>query len=412
MARSSPGYSVLQTVIVLLIATVLPSIARADVLTIGVHPREPAPQWANILATLAVDSNPVAMRDFADEAQMITELQRGTLDAAVISAPAAPLEGVRLIADLYPSVLHILHRDHLSGKSLPVLLTSGAIWAGGAGSAGERLLQNLMADYALAPDRVQVLADPITITPDIWFVFGGILNRDALSRLQGYRLYPFGASADATATDIASGMALRHPTLHTITLPGGLYPILDSRRVTTVAVNDQLVVRAQLATKDAYALAELVDQARPVLASRYPLVGLERSTDRGLVAHALALHEGATRYAQRDEPSFLERYAEVFAFLLTVLAAIGSAAVALNRYRQQRRKDRLDRFFERLLEQRAAVGQTDQSVVYANVRALQTEVVALVIEERINADGALLAFLALSNQLLAESTAGAIPVEA
>ncbi len=40
------------------------------------------------------------------------------------------------------------------------------------------------------------------------------------------------------------------------------------------------------------------------------------------------------------------------------------------------------------------------------VRATQAEVMALVVEERIDADGALMAFLSLSNQILMEAQTG------
>lgn len=376
--------------------------ANGHGLTLGVHPEEPAPPMAQILVELDADALPLELRSFPDQQQLVAALQNQTLDAALISAPKQPIPGVRMIADLYPSVLHVLHRDTLAGRSLADLLTSGAIWAGGPGSAGERLLQDLIADYALASEEVTVLSDPFTQAPDIWIIFGGILSNDALSRLKGYRLFAFG-DTDAAQQDIAQGIVLRQPTLHTMTLPAELYPTLSSRRVTTVAANTQLVVREDLPEADAYQLASLALQARPVMAARYPFVTLDDQQLQSPAAHALPLHSGAQRFADRYEPSFLERYAEVFAFLLTMLVAIASATVAFNRYRRQRRKDRLDRFFQKLLEQRAELSSPEAAVVaLANIRDLQSEVIALVVDERINADGALLAFLTLSNQLLTE----------
>ena len=189
-----------------------------------------------------------------------------------------------------------------------------------------------------------------------------------------------------------------------MTLPAHLYPTLNNSRVTTVAIDTQLVVREALSVGDSYVLAELVEQARPVMAARYPFVALNEQDAQSTVAHALPLHPGATRFSDRLQPSFLERYAEVFAFLLTMLIAVVSAAVAINRYRQQRRKDRFDRFFQKLLEERKQLAKSDPAVA-GNIRALQSEVMELVVKERIKADGALLAFLTLSNQLLSECAA-------
>ncbi|MFK7913836.1 MAG: TAXI family TRAP transporter solute-binding subunit [Pseudomonadales bacterium] len=382
--------------------------AAAQALTLGVHPEEPAPEMAAVLAEQQSTELAIELQQFSDQAELIAALQAGTVDAGLVSAPQAPMAGVRLITDLYPSVLHVLHRTDLAGRSLDELLTSGPIWAGGAGSAGERLLQALIADYGLSPDQVTVLENPFSQSPAVLIVFGGILTNDALSRLDGYALFAFDRSVQSAGSgaadgDLAQGIVLRHPTLHTITLPAQLYPTLANARVTTVAVDTQLVVRDSLAVSEAYALAELALQARPVMAARYPFVALEGARDRASMAHALPMHDGAVRFLDRHEPSFLERYAEVFAFLLTMLVAIASATVAFNRYRRQRRKDRLDRFFEKLLQQRAElVDAPSAAAASVSIRALQSEVVALVVEERINADGALLAFLSLSNQLLAE----------
>ena len=388
----------------------------ANAASLGVHPEEPAPSIAALLVELGGTIDALQVKEFASQADIVESLQAGALDAALIEAPAEALEGVRLIADLYPSVLHILLRKDQPAMDLPTLLTSGVIWAGGAGSIGQRLVEGLIQDYGLEPTRVRLLPDPIGQTPDVWFIFGGLLNADALRRLDAFTLYSLGDSDAPLQTNIAAGIALRYPTLQALALPSQLYPQLGHAPMTTLAVKTQLVVRASLDDDAAYELAAMVDQARPVLAARYPFAALDDPTSARSAPHALAHHGGAVRFADRHKPTFLERYAEVFAFVLTALVALASATVALSRYRQQRRKDRLDRFFGQLLEHQAMatslamgtshpLGKSPASAASAAaaIRGLQSEVIELVIAERISADGALLAFLQLSNQLLQEA---------
>ncbi len=368
-------------------------------LTLGVHPEEPAPTLAQVLVAHSAPELSLQQTAFADQRSLLDALQSGRIDAALIEAPAQPLPRVRLIADLYPSVLHVLYPASWGETDLRTLLTRGTVWAGGDGSIGRKLVRELQADYQLRDAEITQLPDPISERPDVWMIFGGILGRDALRRLPGYRLFDFTSGAGDSRESIAEGIALRHPQLHTMTLPRRLYPALDSPRITTLAVHNQLAVRADLPEAEAFALAALIDQARQPMAAAYPLTTLERPEPKVVVPHALVSHAGAVRFEQRNEPSFLERYAEVFAFLLTALVALASALVAVARYRQQRRKDRLDRFFQRLLQQR----DTEPRVRAETIRSLQSDVIELVVRERISADGALLAFLSLSNQLLAEA---------
>jgi hypothetical protein len=376
----------------------------AAALTLGVHPEEPAPALGEVLAELADADLPLQLRPFPNQQALLVALRTGSVDAALIEAPVEPVPGVRLISDLYPSVLHILYPKAWGQPDLRTLLTRGSIWAGGEGSVGRELLQGLQADYMLPDGALTLLPDPISQAPEVWMIFGGILSGDALRRLPEHRLFDFNAG-NATAADpgagIAEGMALRYPQLHTMMLPRQLYPSMDSPRITTLAVSNQLVVREDLPVDTAFRLATLVDQARQAVAAAYPLAALDVQTAGRVVPHALPPHPGAIRFADRNEPSFLERYAEVFAFLLTALVALASAGVAIQRYRQQRRKDRLDRFFQRLLEQRD--GDQPRAARAQAIRDLQTDVIELVVRERISADGALLAFMSLSNQLLNEA---------
>lgn len=138
------------------------------------------------------------------------------------------------------------------------------------------------------------------------------------------------------------------------------------------------------------------------------MAGLPQQQVTENAGRTLSLHPGAQRYNNRDAPTFLERYAEVIALGLTLVIATGSASVAIERRRRQARKDRLDLYYKRVLEARPAPGATaeENQLANARIRAIQAEVFDLVVAERIDANEALVAFLTLSNQALAETDAG------
>jgi len=190
-------------------------------------------------------------------------------------------------------------------------------------------------------------------------------------------------------------------------LPADLYPSLGAAPALTVSASTLLVASADLDDDRAFAALAVVDRAGPAIAAAYPLAGLPQQAAEQMAARTLPLHAGAQRYADRDAPTFIERYAEVLALVFSLIIALGSASVAFERRRRQARKDRLDVFYQRVLDARPRpdASADQRALANAEIRAIQAEVFDLVVAERIDADGALVAFLTLSNQALAETNA-------
>ncbi len=378
--------------------------AALAALSLGVNAEEPAPTIGRLIASLKPDDQTLELRAYESSAQLRTALQKGEVDLGIIEDAGASQPGLTLVAELYPSVLHILYHGDDTPADLGQLLSRGAIWAGGPGAVGHRLAEALAGDFGLRADT-RILDDPFTREPDVYFIFGGILEPDALARLPGFRVYSLDAPQQLMHGSVAEGVALRYPFLRPFVLPAQLYPSLGGSSALTLSVSNLLVAREELPDEIVYQLAMSLDSLRPRIAAAYPLAGMRGLADLERAAQALPLHPGARRYRDRDLPSFLERYAEVLALGTTVMLAAGTVLATVRRQRRQSRKDRLDTFYQRLLGLREALSQpeTDAADVAAEVRAAQSEVMALVIDERIDADGSLMAFLTLSNRLLEEA---------
>ena len=383
------------------------SLAAQGQLVLGVHTDEPAPSVGEVLSRLVPESVGLEVRPFSDAEALASAVANGDIALALLEEPVTTRAGLSSIAELYPSVLHILYRAEQRPAGIRELLSLGPIWAGAPGGIGDRLVRGLAADYGL--DEVEILPDPWSETPAVYFVFGGILARDALARLEGYRLYSLGDPEALMRGSIAEGIVLRYPNLRPFVLPAELYPTIGPEPALTLAVNTLLVGQESLNVNAAYGLALLADQQASAIASIYPLAGLSQLQAMDQAARVLPWHEGAQRYRDRDQPGFLERYAEIIGVSFTVVFALGSVAVALIHRRRQARKDRLDGYYQRLLDHRGQLlgeGEGRESARQA-VRNIQQEVFDLVVAERIDADEALVAFLSLSNQLLLESREGA-----
>ena len=372
-------------------------------LRLGILPEEPAPTIANLPAKRLSPPIDITVREFQDAEEMRTALQNGDLELVFMEKPVKDIDGATMVSSLYPSVLHIMVDRQLSANTLAEILNTPEIWAGSAGGQGHTLASALANDYGI--DAIDFLPDPWTEVPGVFFIFGGLLEPDALARLDGYRLHSLDDVSYAEVGSIPDGIALRYPNLYTFTLPAQLYPRLSRESSLTLAVDTLLLARADLDGDQVYELAMAIDRLQSEIAALYPLAGISEYNRDLTTPHAIALHPGAQRYIDRDRPSLLERYAEFVGATITACIGLATLGVALHRRRRQARKDRLDMYYRQALKWRTALAsaQLPAPDVIVALRGLQAEVFELLVAERIDADAALLAFIALSNQLLLEA---------
>lgn len=387
--------------ILVVLASLLAATVQAELL-LGVHSGEPAPTIAQLLAELQPSGETIKVVAFEDVSELTRSLAGGQVDLALLEGTGEDSGEMALVAELYPSVLHILYRNSLPAANLGELLRGRKVWAGSPGGIGHRLVASLALDFGLSPEDYQLLEDPWSIEPDAYFIFGGILTAEAIARLDGFQLFSLGDPANLMRGSVAEGVSLRYPQLRPFILPAQLYPAMSQRAALTLSISTLLVARQDLDTELVYEIARGVEQQAPRIAASYPLAGLPRPPEASDDIGMLPLHEGARRYRDRELPGFLVRYAEVLGLSATLIVAAGSLLLAWRRHREKQRKDRLDTYYQKLLQQRVRLADNPVAAG-AGIRATQAEVMQLVIEERIDADGALLAFLSLSNRLLTEA---------
>lgn len=387
----------------LLLATALAN-ARTEVV-LGVHTEEPAATIGALIAQAEPNGASIRLQTLPSATELWRALDAGRIDLALVEETGELDAAAAMVADIYPGVLHILHSAAQGPENLGDLLRSGPIWAGAPGGIGYRVAQSLAQDFGLAADELKLLDDPWAVTPQVYFMFGGILAPQAIARLTGFKLYSLDDPLSLMHGSVAEGVALRYPNLRPFTLPAQLYPALGETATLTLSVATGLVARAGLDEDIVYELAAAVDAMRPQIAALYPLAGLPQLTDTVRQASAMPLHPGARHYRDRDMPGFIERYSQVMGMAATVIIATVSLLMAWRRHRKQQRKDKLDTYYQKLLGYRDTLPESaaDRATLAAQVRATQAEVMEAVIAERIDADGALLAFLSLSNQVLVEA---------
>lgn len=161
-----------------------------------------------------------------------------------------------------------------------------------------------------------------------------------------------------------------------------------------------LVAREGLSPHVVYDLAEAVVDHKQELATVHP------SLFRGIRDHFEAdglnfpLHAGARDYLERDEPTVLERYAELAGVSFSVTLAVLSGAVALARWRERLRKNRIDAFYARVLRVRAASLGFDSAGAFAEaleqIHQIEREAFRELMAERVAADESFRIFIGLA----------------
>lgn len=389
----------------------LTSCVRLDEgLVVSYSIEEPAPSVADALKRqLALSNIPVELTPKDDPEKVVTAVLGGEADLGILEEPFTRVVGLTTIVPLYPSILHVLYRQERSADSFPELVRGQQVYAGPVGGTGWRLLGQLADDYQLASDDFTILPDPWLIEPDVYFIVGGLLTRDWLAKVGNYRMFSFGEAGQLGYGTQAEGLALKNPNIRPFILPESLYGALNPSPVLTLATRTVLIGRDDLNPDLAYLIArELIENAHEI-AAEYHLVMSELQDHFDPALLALPLHRGARLYLNKDEPGFLERYAEVVGVGLTILAALGSAVLAMVRMNKARRKDRIDVFYRRVLAIRHDLDDVEKNINYNKLsdklKAIQDEVFQLLIAERLNVDESLTLFLDLSNRVLGEITA-------
>ncbi len=396
------------TLALLLFALVLAGCSREDrELTLAVSTEEPAPSIAETIRSLLRERGfSISIDATTDPTKIVAAIRDRKVDLALVEESDLPVSGVVTLAPLYPSVLHVLHNDAEAPEDFADLIRGAKVYAGPLGGAAHRLLMQLCVDFGVVSDQFQLLDNPWTVVPDVYFIFGGLLSANSIRQLEGYRLFSFAEADDISGGSVADGIVLRHHHLKPFLLPKSIYYALNNDPIVTLSIRSVLIAHEDFNSEYALDIASQLFNEAQEIASSYPLVTRELNVSVDTTELMFPLHAGTRRYLDRDKPGFIERYVEVLTLIFTIVITLLSGAFVLYRHRSQVRKDRVDVYYSQLLEIRRDMERTNTHTAMRSYRKraldVQQEVLNLLIDERVAADTSLMAFLSLSNQIINE----------
>ena len=122
---------------------------------------------------------------------------------------------------------------------------------------------------------------------------------------------------------------------------------IPTAKITTVGTCVVLACHDELDESDTYKLASAIHEGRVSLTRQIPALStISHIGDNQKIQ--FPVHEGARKYLLRDEPNFLQNWAEPLALILSAIVIAWAVGVALREFLVQRRKDSLDVYFEQL----------------------------------------------------------------
>lgn len=317
----------------------------------------------------------------------LAALANGSADLAIVDNTTPFQAGSRTVIPLYRSVLHLLLRE---GVSLAAKRRAGeplSIYIVNDSHAGHTFVQLASERASLLAGRVRLESQLEPGVTDAIVYFGPIAPQHTPWFQPGYRLVSPADAGEAAAEFLREGVTLLVPQMHAMEIPALTYSLPGNERaLPTLSVSTLLVARKQADASRIYELTRSLVEQRAQFAALEPDIFSWVSEHFDREQLNFPLHEGARQYLDRDAPTLLERYAESISLVVYLAILCATGMVAFFRWRVQRRKDRIDTFYSRLLVISERNGHEPAGPLLEEARALELEAYRLLVEEKLAAD--------------------------
>lgn len=329
----------------------------------------------------------------------------GEADLAIVPNDMAYMPGVNSSVPVQTSLLHIMHAADQSASSIQELMASGEVFAGPQDSSAYGIARRLAELSALDPE---VLSPQAGMRPQevpnqtVLFMLGPISPQfDRL--LRNRRLFSLGDPQMLGFGTIAEGLAARISQARPFVIPGYTYGAAMPDPILTLALDSHIVINAEVPGFTAFFFTEALVENRAQLASTRPALFEAIREDFDRTALNFPLHPGVRRFLDRDQPTLVERYAEVLNVGVYLLILVVTAVVAAIRWHLRSKKERADAYYARVLEIRnhgPYLTAQDNKAALNAVREIYDEAFGKLMDERLAANESFQILISLCDNTL------------
>lgn len=335
----------------------------------------------------------------------VDSVAAGKADFAITENYVPENDSIRSVMSLFPQILHVIYDLEPEPKSFRELVENNRIFIGTPESGSYRFMIDLFEFFDLDRSKIDIAPNPFADVK-VYAGFSDVLDDHKLLGIEHYKIYSFDEIEKFQRGSIADAVSLRIPKIHPYIIPEFTYAEMTPEPVLTLSTDAVLVTNHDVAEEEIYAIVKTIYAHKSAFTEISPLIahGLNEDFDRG--ALTFGLHEGARMYLDRDEPGVIERYAELTGVLFSILVALISGIISLTRWRRQRKKDRVDVFYEDLIEIKNRMDarySPKQAVADLKlVKASQNKAFKMLIDEDLAANESFRIYMELSKEVIDE----------
>ncbi|MEO9482797.1 MAG: TAXI family TRAP transporter solute-binding subunit [Ekhidna sp.] len=326
------------------------------------------------------------------------------VDIALVENYVNYQEGLNSAFSVYSEVLHILYQEGMDGSTFASLMYDGPVYIGREGSPTYNLMMDLWDYYGLDASQITVTHN----MPDARVVveLTNLFTKQHLQDYQGFKLFSFDDANNLSDASTVQGITLKYPRLSPFIIPQNSYWSFTDKPIVTLSVDLVMMVRSRMGEVAVNDFTKTMLRNRQIFTSIDPLLfeGMKEDFDQAKLN--IPLHEGARIFLEREEPSFIERYAELGGVILSIIIALWSGIASLTKWQAQKKKDKIDEFYEDLMNIKNGI--TGISTIaegmkrVKRVQLAQNKAFEMLIEEKLVANDSFRIYMELSKETINE----------
>lgn len=325
------------------------------------------------------------------------------IDLAIIPNNRIINQGnVRAVAPLNQEAMLFFYRDDgQEYHSLKELVTGKRLLIPVHGSGQMGLISEVFSTFNIESDdftRYNLDLQNLELSDNKWkneldsidvLISFSQLNNPLVKEIigMGWKIYSLGDLRNLNQGSLIDALCIKYPWAFPLVIPERLFGNQQPLPIYTLGIQSLLIAHSDTDADMIYDFLTDFYAALPAMSQQNVVFArITENYDRSSISYSL--HEGTLMYLDRDKPTFIERYAEFIALLVS-LAVIATGIV--NRFaskQKQDKKDFIDVYYDELLK----AASLDE------LKSIRLKAINLMQDEKLRADDTFLIFLQLFEQ--------------